>query len=279
MLGLDTLWFQVSGTLCNLACTHCFISCSPNNRAHAMMDLKSVEAHLAEAERLGVREYYFTGGEPFLNPEMIAILRATLRQGPCTVLTNGTLITEKRASELKELDGGSRYSLEIRVSLDGLDRISNDAVRGHGSFERILEGIRNLAAAGINPVITITEAWEDAGTPEGRARALEYLRSLGLSRPRLKVMPLLHLGAEEARTRGYAGEESLRGFSMGAEDAAALQCSSGRMITSKGVYVCPILIDSGDARMGGNLEETLRPHPLNHSACHTCHIQGLNCRT
>ena len=197
MLGLDTLWFQVSGTVCNLACRHCFISCSPTNHAHAMMDLAAVQAYLAQAESLGVREYYFTGGEPFLNPEIIGILRAALLQGPCSVLTNGTLITAKRSQDLKALGDGSPYSLEIRLSLDGLNREDNDAVRGEGSFDRILEAIRHLAEAGINPVITITEACDDAGSAEGRARALDYLRSIGLNRPRLKVMPILHLGAEE----------------------------------------------------------------------------------
>jgi hypothetical protein len=62
-------------------------------------------------------------------------------------------------------------------------------------------------------------------------------------------------------------------------DMAALQCASGRMVTAGGVFVCPILIDSPGARMGSTLRETLRPFPLRHRACHTCHAQGLNCRT
>src|SRR5262249_18260090 len=87
--SLDTLWFQVAGTLCNLACPHCFISCSPTNASHGMLSLEDVKVRLAEARSLGVREYYFTGGEPFMNPEMLPILEETLRQGPATVLTNG----------------------------------------------------------------------------------------------------------------------------------------------------------------------------------------------
>src|ERR1700693_789166 len=89
MVALDTLWFQVAGTLCNIECTHCFISSSPSNHSHEMMTIADVEHWLAEARTLGVREYYFTGGEPFMNRDMLAILEATLRQGPATVLTNG----------------------------------------------------------------------------------------------------------------------------------------------------------------------------------------------
>src|SRR5262245_33181130 len=115
MLGLDTVWFQVAGTVCNLACTHCFLSCSPGNQSHSFMDLSTVEGYLQEAERLGVREYYFTGGEPFLNPEILPILAAALRRGPATVLTNGLLLDSARVRALREAADAARYSLDVRV--------------------------------------------------------------------------------------------------------------------------------------------------------------------
>src|SRR5688572_22675169 len=74
---LDHLWFQVGGTLCNLTCHHCFISCSPKNHNFRFLSLAEVKARLVESAPLGVKEYYFTGGEPFLNPEMVPILVET----------------------------------------------------------------------------------------------------------------------------------------------------------------------------------------------------------
>src|SRR4249920_3189645 len=91
---LDELWFQVSGTVCNLTCRHCFISCSPHNHAFEFLDLETVRRYLDESVPLGVKEYYFTGGEPFLHPDMTAILEVTLRYGPATVLTNGTVLKD-----------------------------------------------------------------------------------------------------------------------------------------------------------------------------------------
>src|ERR1700676_3179016 len=88
---LDDLWFQVGGTLCNLECRHCFISCSPHNHAFGFLDLETVRRALEESVALGVKEYYFTGGEPFLNPDMVAILELTLQYGPATVLNNATV--------------------------------------------------------------------------------------------------------------------------------------------------------------------------------------------
>ena len=67
------------------------------------MPLAQIRPYLDEAVRLGVREYYFTGGEPFLNPEMEAILAATLLVGPATVLTNGLLLDRERCARLKRL--------------------------------------------------------------------------------------------------------------------------------------------------------------------------------
>ena len=40
--NLDELWFQVGGTLCNLSCNHCFISCHPGNDNFGFMDLETI---------------------------------------------------------------------------------------------------------------------------------------------------------------------------------------------------------------------------------------------
>jgi molybdenum cofactor biosynthesis enzyme MoaA len=279
LASLDTLWFQVAGTLCNLACTHCFISCSPRNRAHRMLSLDEVLRHLEEARRLGVREYYFTGGEPFMNRDLLAMLGATLAQGPATVLTNGLLVGARHAARLADLASASEYTLDVRVSLDGLDAATNDAVRGEGAFERALEGVRRLARAGLSPMVTVSEVAEGAGSRAGRTRLHGLLREAGIPRPRLKILPVLRIGAEERRARGYAAHESLAHHHLTDEDLARLQCTTARMVTSEGVFVCPILIASPSARLGATLEEARRPFPLAAPACWTCHAEGLTCAT
>ena len=279
LFALDTLWFQVAGTLCNLQCTHCFISCSPTNHAHEMLTLADVKRRLEEAEPLGVKEYYFTGGEHFMNHEIFEILEESLRQGPVSVLTNGVLIRPETAARLKRMSDASEYSLDMRISIDGYAAATNDPIRGEGTFERILAGIRNLAEAGLNPVITVTEACDGAGTIEGRGRLLGFLRSIGLPQPRLKVMPLLRIGAEEQRLRAYTSWETLKDRELTPDEAGVLQCTGCRMVTSKGVYVCPILIDSPGAKMGDTLKDTMRPFSLSHQACFTCHETGFSCRT
>ena len=279
LLWLDTLWLQIAGTVCNLRCTHCFISCAPDNHSHGMMPLDDVRRRVAEGVRLGVREYYFTGGEPFLHRDLLTMIEETLRAGPVTVLTNGLFLTAETCAALRRIADGSPYSLDIRVSLDGWGPGDHDAIRGPGTFRRAVEGVGRLHRAGVNPVITVTEAAEGVGSGEGRTRFLGLLREWGLERPRLKVLPLWRIGAEAARTIGYGPEELLTRDRVTPEGLENLQCASGRMVTSRGVYVCPLLIEEPEARMGDAIEETLRPFPLRHGACVTCYVSGVTCRT
>lgn len=274
---LEVVWFQVGGTVCNLACTHCFVSCSPTNRTHEPMSLAQVVPHLEEAAALGVREYYFTGGEPFLAPDMEAILElVTGRYGAATVLTNGLLLSPERCARLQRIAAAATYSLDLRVSLDGADAATHDSLRGPGTFARTLAGIRNLAAVGLEPVITAT-APDAAAGEDPTAPYFALLRELGIARPRLKVLPLFKLGAEAERSGAYASWQRLaEGDATGWEH---LQCSASRMVTASGVWVCPILVNEPAARMGERLSDTLRPFPLAHGACWTCHVHGVSCRT
>lgn len=277
--SLDTLWFQVAGTVCNLACSHCFISCSPTNHTHEFLSLAEVQSYLDEAAELGVKEYYFTGGEPFLNPEMEAIVEATLRVGPASVLTNGLLLDAERCGRLKAMESASDYSLDLRISLDGYSAEANDPIRGQGTYERILQGALNVVRAGLNPVITVTEVHEENGSSAGRQRFLDLLKEKGLARPRLKVLPVFQIGAEAERSGAYQSWQHLSEGDDGDEGWDHLQCTSCRMVTDQGVWVCPILVNEPEGRMGERLADTLDPFPLEHPACWTCHVYGVSCRT
>lgn len=278
LLALDTAWFQVAGTLCNLTCSHCFITCGPTNRRHEMMSRAETRPYLDESLALGVRDFYFTGGEPFLNKDLLSILEDALAIAPSTVLTNATLIDAEEAARLRALEQGSRYSLEMRVSLDGLDPASNDALRGVGSFAEALAGLAELSRAGFDPIVTVAQTWSDADDSVMRARFHDTLRAVGLSRPRVKVLPMFRVGREAERTHGYGARDMLTPQHIEGFDLQKLQCSTSRMVTSRGVYVCPILIESADARLGPTLRDSLRSFPLAHGACHTCWATGATCR-
>jgi MoaA/NifB/PqqE/SkfB family radical SAM enzyme len=277
--SLDTLWFQVAGTVCNLACAHCFVSSSPTNRTHEFLSLEAILPYLEEAAALGVKELYFTGGEPFLNPEMESILEQAVQVGPVTVLTNGLLLDPERCRRLSRLAERTDYSLDFRVSLDGYDPETNDPIRGEGTFGRILRGVSNLVEAGLNPVITVTEVYEQNSSESGKERFFELLRDLGVAKPRLKMLSVFQIGAEAERTGAYKSWQRLRISDTLDEGWSHLQCSSCRMVTDQGVWVCPILVNEPQGKMGQALSDTLEPFALEHPACWTCHVYGVSCKT
>jgi molybdenum cofactor biosynthesis enzyme MoaA len=272
---LDDLWFQVGGTICNLECRHCFISCGPHNHTFGFLDLDTVGRFLEESVRLGVKEYYFTGGEPFLNRDMVPILELTLRYGPATVLTNGTVFKEEWLRRLREAEDSLPYSLEVRVSIDGFTPEANDPIRGPGTFARAMHGVRQLLSHGFLPIITVTRTAEnDSALFEGFVHTLQ---ASGYDRPRVKILPVLRIGAEADRLRGYRDRERVTPEMMEGFDQGQLVCNHSRMATDRGVYVCPILIEAPDARLGSTLAEALRPYSLRHRACYTCYQYGTIC--
>lgn len=276
--SLDQLWFQVGGTVCNLRCTHCFISCSPENHSFWFMSRDQVRDALAESVGLGVKEYYFTGGEPFMNSELPGILEDTLQIGPATVLTNATLLPPRTVGALASMAGRSTYSLELRVSLDGVTPEMNDEIRGEGSFARAMEGVERLVAAGFLPIITCMQTWEDHQTEDILADFRELLRGIGYHRARLKILPPLRIGAEADRTHGYEEDERVTHEMLHGFDLSELLCTKARLVTADGVYACPILLETPSARLGASVTEAAgKPAELSEQACYTCYVSGSIC--
>jgi len=276
--ALDQLWFQVSGTVCNLRCNHCFISCSPENHSFWFMSRAEVTTALDESVRHGVKEYYFTGGEPFMNRDMVGILEDTLAHGPATVLTNATLMPQRTIDELAGVARESMYTLELRVSIDGVTPAMNDAIRGEGSFARAVAAVGRLAAAGFLPIITTMQSWSDVETDGILADFRILLADVGYDRPRIKILPPLRIGAEAERDRAYEDAERVTVDMMSDYPAELLLCSSARLVTASGVWACPILLGHESGRVGDTLEEAVsHPAVLAEQACYTCWVNGAIC--
>ena len=276
--NLDELWFQVGGTLCNLTCNHCFISCSPSNKNFGFLSLATVQASLQQSVELGVKGYYFTGGEPFLNPEMTPILVATLKYGPATVLTNATVLKPDWIDALVTASRASRYSLEFRVSIDGFDPATNDPIRGEGTFVRALAGVQQLVKAGFLPIITATRTWSIEEDRIVLAKFITTLKEAGYDRPRIKLLPALQIGAEAQRSSGYTDTQRVTSEMLNEFDTSQFVCEHARIVTDRGVHVCPILIEEPDSILGTDLQQaTQSDFAITHGACLTCYQYGSIC--
>ncbi len=123
---------------CNLACTHCFAGVLPRN--HDPLTVAEMDELFAELARLGSFRLGLTGGEPLLRKDLFDVLDAATGHGlhPC-LTTNGLLVTERIAREL-----GRRDFVWLNVSLEGPTAETNDAVRGAGTFDAVVEKLRLL---------------------------------------------------------------------------------------------------------------------------------------
>ncbi len=97
LIQLKNLWFLVSGFTCNLKCRHCYLSCSPTNKTRSFLNLDKIKTALESVKNSHLDEIYLYGGEPFLNRDINNIIRYCLKITNVTILTNGTLINDKKA--------------------------------------------------------------------------------------------------------------------------------------------------------------------------------------
>jgi AdoMet-dependent heme synthase len=273
---LSALWVQVTGTWCNLQCVHCINASGPKNPWLKRLDAETVKRFIREAETFGVKEIYFTGGEPFLHEDILELLAFALQVAPTTILTNGTMINGTMADALASLTRQTPYSLEIRVSVDDIDPEQNDRIRGKGAWAKALRAIQLLYARGLLPILTATELSPASRLGENGlyTRFRDFLSSLGIDKPRVKIIPIFPIGRMAGEGGSLLTEEVLRGF-----DFSLLQCSETRVVADGGIYACPILAGLEEARLAEeSLQDSFKPCRLYHPACVTCYQTGMTCK-
>ena len=171
----EELWLHVTNR-CNLSCAHCLVDSSPKG-----IEGLSGERWLGiveEAKQLGVRQFYITGGEPFLRSDLLDIVRAICSDSELVILTNAMFFRPDTLERLKDVSGGR---LTLQVSIDGPDAATHNAIRGSG-FERTLEGTRALLEAGFRPTVSTVVTRSNIAT---LGRFPRFLSDLGVGRHHL----------------------------------------------------------------------------------------------
>ena len=271
---LDTLWLN-TGTLCNLACATCYIESSPTNDALAYLGLAEAEEYLDQAAAMGTRVIGFTGGEPFMNPDMIAMMRAALARGfGLLVLTNAMRPMRRFEAALAEIAAEHGARVVMRVSLDHHQCAVHEAERGPGTWAKALDGLVWLARAGFRVAVAGRRL-----EPEAQARAAyqRLLRHLGVEPDHLVLFPSMDAAAD-------VPEVSEGCWEMLGVSPSAMMCASSRMVVkARGsarphVVACTLLPYDERFAMGETLAEAARPVPLNHPHCaRFCALGGASC--
>ncbi len=281
----ETLWFN-TGTLCNITCANCYIESSPSNDRLVYITCAEVIDYLNQIKERGwpVREIAFTGGEPFMNPEMIAMSRAALERGhDVLILTNAMrpMMRKSMKTGLAELVAEYRDKLTLRISVDHWSQDLHDKERGQGAFARTLEGMLWLKQIGARMAVAGRTVWGETETASRAGYAALYARhgfDIDADDPGMTVLfPEMDEAIE-------VPEITTACWDILNKSPDAVMCSSSRMVVKRrgadrpAVLACTLLPYDPEFELGTTLAEAERDVSLNHPHCaRFCVLGGASC--
>lgn len=280
---LDTLWFN-TGTLCNLACANCYIESSPTNDALIYLTAAEVASFLDEIAdgAFATREIAFTGGEPFMNPEIMALLDLALARGhEVLVLTNAMKPMRRHEAGLLALRETWHDKFTLRVSLDHYSQPVHEAERGMLSWKPALDGLKWLCANGFSIAVAgrhlATQPDADARAGYAALFAGEGIAIDGHDLSRLVLFPEMDALADVA-------EITTACWGILGKSPAAMMCATSRMVVHRRgeeharVAACTLIPYDSGFDMGATLKEASDSIALNHPHCaRFCVLGNASC--
>ena len=281
--ALRTLWFN-TGSLCNLTCQSCYMESSPSNDRLVYLGRTEVQAYLDEIATLGLgtEEIGFTGGEPFMNPDILAMLEDSLAAGyRVLVLTNAMRPMMKCADGLLALRSRYGKSLILRVSIDHFRKSLHEQERGRRSWTPTIRGLGWLSDNGFALRVAGRQRWGDGEEAlRDGFRALFQAEGVDIdasSPESLVLFPEMDAGADTPEISADCWDL----LGVRPED---MMCASSRMvIRRKGaaapeVVSCTLLPYAAVSRLSSRLADSLGEVSLNHPHCSRfCVLGGGRC--
>ena len=283
--GLKTLCLN-TGTFCNISCQNCYIKSSPLNDSLIYLEQKDVNKFLQEIknERYDTKEIGFTGGEPFMNPELIPMTRTCLQQGyQVLILTNAMkpMMRPHVQQGLFDLNNSFGDNLKLRISLDHWSSVVHDKERGKGSYELTLKGIGWLSKNGFNITIAgralTVEKEEDVRKEYAKVFAKQHLKIDAFNKSETLIFPEMdeNLDVPEITTECWR---------ILNKEPDKMMCSSSRMIikrkgnTKPKVIACTLLPYQQEFEIGETLRNSSQKVFLNHHHCaQFCVLSKASC--
>lgn len=255
---LDNLFFQLCSKACNLRCKHCYIERNPYKNEEDFMHLDKIKQNLLMVKKQSLKSIYLTGGEPLLHPDFNQILRMCLKISNVTVMSNGTMINDKKARFLRKIDDESQFETIYRISLDSIDELENDALRGRGSFRKALLAITSLLKYEFNPIISVVN-YKNREKLQIFEEFQNYFSKKGfvLDDINLKIIPY------------FKKSDEINQIELENVENEKLDCKNSRIISQNGVYACPMLVNDYRSRLGSTINDSSK---INYLDCEKCSI-------
>jgi len=278
--NIKTLWFN-TGTLCNIECKNCYIESSPKNDSLAYLTFEEVKSFIDEAidKNLGTNEIGFTGGEPFMNKDIMKMIDYSLNKNfKVLVLSNAMKPMLNRTKELIKLN---HSNLTIRVSIDHYEKEKHEEIRGKNTYDVMMQGLKWLNENNFNYTLATRLLWKEK-EEDLRKNFGTFIKNNNL---RLDInSPKELVTFAEMDEKIDTPEITTSCWDILNKDPNDIMCSWSRMVVRKknsknpSVIACTLLPYADEFDLGETLTNSLQKIYLNHKHCSKfCVLGGSSC--
>ena len=278
--NIKTLWFN-TGTLCNIECKNCYIESSPKNDSLAYLTFEEVKSFIDEAvdKNLGTNEIGFTGGEPFMNKDIMKMIDYSLRKHlKVLVLSNAMKPMLNRTKELIKLN---HSNLTIRVSIDHYEKEKHEEIRGKNTYDVMLQGLKWLNENNFNYTLATRLLWKEK-EEDLRKNFGTFIKNNNLRLDTNSPKELVTFAEMDEKID--TPEITTSCWDILNKDPNDIMCSWSRMVVRKknsknpSVIACTLLPYADEFDLGETLTNSLQKIYLNHKHCSKfCVLGGSSC--
>ena len=278
--NIKTLWFN-TGTLCNIECKNCYIESSPKNDSLAYLTFEEVKSFIDEAvnKNLGTNEIGFTGGEPFMNKDIMKMIDYSLRKRlKVLVLSNAMKPMLNRTKELIKLN---HPNLIVRVSIDHYEKEKHEEIRGKNTYDVMLQGLKWLNENNFNYTLATRLLWNEK-EEDLRKNFGTFIKNNNLRLDTNSPKELVTFAEMDEKID--TPEITTSCWDILNKDPNDVMCSWSRMVVRKknsktpSVIACTLLPYADEFNLGDTLTNSLQKIYLNHKHCSKfCVLGGSSC--
>ena len=278
--NIKTLWFN-TGTLCNIECKNCYIESSPKNDSLAYLTFDEVKSFIDEAidKNLGTNEIGFTGGEPFMNKDIMKMIDYSLRKRlKVLVLSNAMKPMLNRTKELIKLN---HSNLTIRVSIDHYEKEKHEEIRGKNTYDVMMQGLKWLNKNNFNYTLATRLLWNEK-EEDLRKNFGTFIKNNNLRLDTNSPKDLVTFAEMDEKID--TPEITTSCWDILNKDPNDIMCSWSRMVVRKknsknpSVIACTLLPYADEFDLGETLTNSLQKIYLNHKHCSKfCVLGGSSC--
>lgn len=258
LIELNSLFIELTAKNCNQRCKHCYIDFPISKNIKDFIPIDKIKHALVDTSAEKIECIYLTGAEPMTHPEFNSILRLCLKYANVCICTNAFFINEKKARFLKKVEEECAHEIIFKLSIDHYNEVKNDNIRGRGAYRQTINAIKSLIKYNFNPVLNVINYYNE----DEKILTEEFFNlceKIGFT-----------LNKFNLQINEYYNKYKQVSENTNVQSRKDLDCNYGRILTDKGVYVCPFLANDHRGRMGSDFKDFSKKMYLETDFCLTC---------